>query len=705
MAQINILDANTINQIAAGEVVERPSSVVKELVENAIDAKATAITIEIKDGGTSLIRITDNGTGIDKADIPVAFLRHSTSKIKSVEDLLIVSSLGFRGEALSSIASVSQIELITKTQDALMGVRYMIDGGKEKLSQDIGCPSGTTFIIRHLFYNTPARRKFLKSAMTEAGYINDLVQRLALSHPEIAFKFISNNQTKLHTMGNMQLKDIIYTVFGRDIAANLLPVQEKTDKVSVSGFIGKPIISRGNRAYENYFINGRYIKSGVITKAIEEAYKTFIMVHKFPMTALHFEIDHSLIDVNVHPTKMEIRFNNNEEMYHIVYHAVRDALEGKSLIPEVAFSSEREERQMRKEKELEEKQLAKTQPAPPEPFEVQRRLKEQQAYHAKQQDPHTVQSPQITQSRSATNTDALNVSEKHERVVTYEGEGVQKNAYVQKNTYIQETTPAYKTAVNQSSLSEKQLSDKNIGKQTMEQQSLDMNVVNQAVTKEPKGEQLKSEKSKPEQMVLFNDELLSKSARIRHKLVGQVFETYWIVEYDNKLFIIDQHAAHEKVLYEKLVKAYREKQNSAQYLNPPLILSLSLREEQILKTYREEFLKMGFEVEPFGGNEYALRSVPMDLYGFGEKELLMTMIDCLSADSNTDKEEIIIDKMATAACKAAVKGNQKLSFKEADSLIDQLLEAQNPYTCPHGRPTIISMTQYDLEKKFKRIQS
>ena len=679
MAQINILDANTINQIAAGEVVERPSSVVKELVENAIDAKATAITIEIKDGGTSLIRITDNGTGIDKADIPVAFLRHSTSKIKSVEDLLIVSSLGFRGEALSSIASVSQIELITKTQDALMGVRYLIDGGKEKLSQDIGCPSGTTFIIRHLFYNTPARRKFLKSAMTEAGYINDLVQRLALSHPEIAFKFISNNQTKLHTMGNMQLKDIIYTVFGRDIAANLLPVQGKTDKVSVSGFIGKPIISRGNRAYENYFINGRYIKSGVITKAIEEAYKTFIMVHKFPMTALHFEIDHSLIDVNVHPTKMEIRFNNNEEMYHIVYHAVRDALEGKSLIPEVNFSSEREERQMRKEKELKEKQLAKTQPAPPEPFEVQRRLKEQQA--------------------------TLNVSEKHERAVAYEGASVQKNAYVQKNTYIQETTPVYKTAVKQDSLSEKQLSDKNVGKQTMEQQSSDMNVVNQAVTKELKDEQLKSEKSKPEQMVLFNDELLSKSARIRHKLVGQVFETYWIVEYDNKLFIIDQHAAHEKVLYEKLVKAYREKQNSAQYLNPPLILSLSLREEQILKTYREEFLKMGFEVEPFGGNEYALRSVPMDLYGFGEKELLMTMIDCLSADSNTDKEEIIIDKMATAACKAAVKGNQVLSFKEADALIDQLLEAQNPYTCPHGRPTIISMTQYDLEKKFKRIQS
>lgn len=705
MAQINILDANTINQIAAGEVVERPASVVKELVENAIDAKATAITIEIKDGGTSLIRITDNGTGIDKADIPVAFLRHSTSKIKSVEDLLIVSSLGFRGEALSSIASVSQIELITKTQDALMGVRYLIDGGKEKMSQDIGCPSGTTFIIRHLFYNTPARRKFLKSAMTEAGYINDLVQRLALSHPEISFKFISNNQTKLHTMGNMHLKDIIYTVFGRDIAANLLSVQEKTDKVSVSGFIGKPIISRGNRAYENYFINGRYIKSGVITKAIEEAYKTFIMVHKFPMTALHFEIDHSLIDVNVHPTKMEIRFNNNEEMYHIVYHAVRDALEGKSLIPEVDFSSEREERQMRKEKELEEKQQAKTQPAPPEPFEVQRRLKEQQAYQAKQQRSHTVQSFQITQSGSATNTDTLNVSEKHERAVDYEGAGAQKKAYVQKNTYIQESTPVYKTAVKQDSLSEKQVSDKNVGKQAMEQQSSDMNVVNQTVTKEPKGEQLKSEKSKPEQMVLFNDELLSKSARIRHKLVGQVFETYWVVEYDNKLFIIDQHAAHEKVLYEKLVKAYREKQNSAQYLNPPLILSLSLREEQILKTYKEEFLKMGFEVEPFGGNEYALRSVPMDLYGFGEKELLMTMIDCLSADSNTDKEEIIIDKMATAACKAAVKGNQILSFKEADALIDQLLEAQNPYTCPHGRPTIISMTQYDLEKKFKRIQS
>lgn len=692
MAQINILDANTINQIAAGEVVERPASVVKELVENAIDAKATAITIEIKDGGISLIRITDNGTGIDKADIPVAFLRHSTSKIKSVEDLLVVSSLGFRGEALSSIASVSQIELITKTQDALMGVRYLIDGGQEKLSQDIGCPAGTTFIIRHLFYNTPARRKFLKSAMTEAGYINDLVQRLALSHPEISFKFINNNQTKLHTMGNMQLKDIIYTVFGRDIAANLLPVQGANDKVSIQGFIGKPIISRGNRAYENYFINGRYIKSGIITKAIEEAYKTFIMVHKFPMTALHFQIDHALIDVNVHPTKMEIRFNNNEEIYHLVYHAVRDALEGKSLIPQVSFSSEHEERQQKKAQEQEAKKLAEAKPAPSEPFEVQRRLKEQRIYEQRVQ--KEIKTPELKPKTQAQvietkRSEYVSVQDRHLDVVK---EDAPNNVQNHLPNNVQDGMQADVKNNIQNTISDKDAVKTEIVK-------TEIIADQEQLTKQ------QTDKVKPEQMVLFDDKLLSKTARIKHKLVGQVFETYWIVEYDNKLFIIDQHAAHEKVLYEKLVAAYRKKENSAQYLNPPIILSLSLREEQILKNYREDFLKMGFEVEPFGGNEYALRSVPMDLYGFGEKELMMTMIDCLSADSNTDKEEIIIDKMATAACKAAVKGNQKLSFKEADALIDQLLEAQNPYTCPHGRPTIISMTQYDLEKKFKRIQS
>lgn len=670
MAQINILDSNTINQIAAGEVVERPSSVVKELVENAIDAKATAITVEIKDGGIGMIRITDNGTGIEKSDIPVAFLRHSTSKIKSVEDLLVVASLGFRGEALSSIASVAQVELITKTPDALMGVRYLIDGGQEKLSQDIGCPSGTTIIVRNLFYNTPARRKFLKTAMTEAGYVNDLMQRLALSHPEISFKFINNNQIRLHTVGNMQLKDIIYSVFGRDIASNLLEVDASNQHVRITGFVCKPLICRGNRAYENYFINGRYIKSGVITKAIEEAYKTFIMIHKFPMTALHFEIDTSLIDVNVHPAKMEIRFNNSEEIYQLVFHAVRDALEGKSLIPKASFSSEKEAQQERRAQRLQEQKELASRPAP-EPFETSR-LKELQGQNTSQMsemcDLNTI-SESPTSYHSESRNDQQELHQEH-----HQNPDVQPRQDMQ--AFIE---PAVTNPANVPEAKEQ--------------------------LKEPAEVFNESSNVKPVQMELFDDQLLSKKSRHQYKLIGQVFETYWIVVYSKQMFIIDQHAAHEKVLYEKLVKHFKEKEMAAQYLNPPIILSLSLKEEQILKSHLEEFLRFGFEVESFGGNEYALRSVPMDLYGFGEKELIMTMIDTLNENENAHKEDVIINKMATAACKAAVKGNQKISFAEAQALIAQLFEAKDPYTCPHGRPTIISMTQYDLEKKFKRIQS
>lgn len=632
MPIINLLDTDTINKIAAGEVVERPASVVKELVENAIDAKATAITIEIKDGGIGMIRITDNGTGIEKEDIPKAFLRHSTSKIKSVEDLLVVSSLGFRGEALSSIAAVGQIELITKTRSALLGTRYLIDGGVEKSCEDIGCPSGTTFIVRNLFYNTPARRKFLKTNMTEAGYISDLVQRLALSHPEISFKFTNNDQPKLHTMGNHNLKDIIYNIFGRDITANILPVNVKNDHIEISGFIGKPVINRGNRTYENYFINGRYIKSGIITKAIEEAYKTFIMIHKYPFTALHLAIDTSLIDVNVHPTKMEIRFNNNEEVYKLVYHAVRNTLEGRELIPDVGVGSEKElqkERQQQKEQDL---SIQKKQFKAPEPFETKRR--EMFLENIAQ----TIESK--TESKTIEpKTESKTVEPKTE------------------NKTVNEDAAAYSK------------SDENV------------------------------------QMELFDDKLLSKKARLSHKLIGQVFDTYWIVEYDGKMFIIDQHAAHEKVLYEKLVAGYKSSRPSSQYLNPPLILSLSIKEETAVLNYMDYFKSFGFEIEHFGGMEYAVRAVPMDMYGLCEKDLLIMIIDSFTADNFTEKEDMIIDKLATCACKAAVKGRHKMSFKEADALIDLLLQAQNPYTCPHGRPTIISMSQYDLERKFKRIQN
>lgn len=704
MSAINLLDTDTINKIAAGEVVERPSSVVKELVENAIDAKASAITIEIKEGGTGMIRITDNGTGIEKEDIPTAFLRHSTSKIKSVEDLLSVSSLGFRGEALSSIAAVGQIELVTKTRSALLGVRYLIDGGVEKSCEDIGCPAGTTFIVRNLFYNTPARRKFLKTNMTEAGYISDLVQRLALSHPEISFKFTNNNQTKLHTMGNHQLKDIIYNIFGRDITANILPVSAFNEYIKISGFIGKPVINRGNRSYENYFINGRYIKSNIITKAIEEAYKTFIMVHKYPFTALHLNVDPKLIDVNVHPTKMEIRFNNNEEVYRLVYHAVRSALEGRELIPDVGFDSEKE---LQKKKALEHSQEAKAsknQQHIPEPFEEKRLEAYKSAETAQPVTNIKEQKPFYSQDIKAKE---------------------QKSLYRQ-DIKVKERQPLYSQDIK---VKEQQQPDDMPDHINKEHQSADRFDIK---TKDDPSADISDTKrkydpsvdisdtkkkddsatpaldhavNKPKQLELFDDRLLTKEARIRHKLIGQVFDTYWIVEYDGKMFIIDQHAAHEKVLYEKLVINYKSRKPASQYLSPPVILSLSLREENIIHTYMDYFKNFGFEIEPFGGNEYAVRAVPMEMYGFYEKDLLIMMIDSLSTDNYTEKEDMIIDRLATSACKAAVKGNHKMSFKEADALIEQLLQAQNPYTCPHGRPTIISMSQYDLERKFKRIQN
>lgn len=726
MAHINVLDSDTINKIAAGEVVERPSSVVKELVENAIDAHATAVTVEIKDGGTSLIRVTDNGSGIEKEDIPLAFLRHSTSKIRSVEDLMVVSSLGFRGEALSSIASVAQVELITKTSQALTGVRYCIEGGEETVMEEIGCPSGTTMLVRNLFYNTPARRKFLKSDMTEASYVNDLLMRLSLSHPEVSFKFINNHQNKIHTAGNMQLKDIIYNIYGRDITANLLEIGQNSANMRVHGFIGKPLISRGNRAYENYFINGRYIKSPIITKAIEEAYKTFVMVHKYPFTAFHLEIDASYIDVNVHPTKMEIRFTNNDEVYQLVYRTIRDALSGRDLIPDVTLDTEREVAQREKEAAA-----ARLEAPAPEPFEAARlaalgvgRPKpphETKTGHGAK--PHTgtrtvygtQPSPDVPPSFSAQSSYSAqqklrepsspytapfeSVTDKMKAVDTAKAnavDGIAANVKGADIINIQALACEQDFTAVQAPVTE----PANACEQESAPGQLDACVQDSA----PEQASVLMQISAPEQMELFDDRLLTKKARQSHRLIGQVFETYWLVEYDGKLFIIDQHAAHEKVMYEKLKKHYESSSPVSQYLEPPLILSLTMHEESTLKEYMHELQKIGFEIEHFGGSEYAIRAVPSELYGYTERDLFIDLLDSMTEQAGRLGADIITDRIATMACKAAVKGNQTLSFTEADALIDQLLEAENPYNCPHGRPTIISMTKYELEKKFKRIQ-
>lgn len=622
---ITLLDQNTINKIAAGEVVERPSSVVKELVENAIDAGATAITVEIKEGGISFIRVTDNGSGINKNEIEIAFKRHATSKIKSIEDLMAVSSLGFRGEALASIAAVSQVELITKTANSISGVRYTIDGGVPSEVAEIGAPEGTTFIVRNLFYNTPVRRKFLKTATTEGGYIGSLVEYLALSHPDISFRFISNNQNKLHTSGNMNLKDIIYNVYGRDITNNLYEISGRSQDIEASGFIGKPMVVRGNRTYENYYINGRYIKSSIITKAIEDAYKGFIMPHNYPFSAIHFKINPAIIDVNVHPTKMELRFSNNEYIYNFVYDTCLKALNSKELIAEVSV---------------------------PAPVAV----KMQEA-------------PVVRNVMPDVKLPEKNVSD---------------------------SMPC-KTETKSAESAKAEIKPKRLPEPFEIKGSLQMvkedKVRYEAVTKsEP-----------PKQMNLFENKLLDENSRNKYRIIGQLFDTYWLIEFEDKFYMMDQHAAHEKVLYERTMNKLHNKTIGTQMILPPIVLSLNMHEEEIYKTNQDIFKRLGYEIEEFGGNEYKVTGIPAGLPKMDYKQLLIDVLDGLSEESAGKDPDIITEKVASMSCKAAVKGNNRLSFNEAFELMDELMKAENPYNCPHGRPTLIMMSRYEIEKKFKRI--
>jgi len=674
MNKIQVLDQVTIDKIAAGEVIERPASVVKELVENAIDAGATSVTVEIKDGGISYIRIADNGCGIVKEEVPSAFLRHSTSKIRSVDDLVHIGSLGFRGEALSSIAAVSQVELVTKTKEDMYGTSYRIAGGKEEALDDAGAPDGTTFLIRQLFYNTPARRKFLKTPMTEASHVGELVTRMALSHPEISFQFINNGQSKIHTSGNGNLKDVIYHVYGREIAANLLAVDYERTGMKITGYLGKPLISRGNRNFENYFINGRYVKSNMIAKAIEDAYKDFTMQHKYPFVVLHMEIDGEHIDVNVHPTKMELRFNNQQDVYNSVYEAVDRGLHAEELIPHVEIpkppGAEASKRHVAAGAPADPNKNA---PAPlrPEPDQ------------ARQEAPVREEAP-AGKDPGQKDVDYF-MEEMKKRVRSYHdrhssAEVQDKNAIFRPDVQadrIREAVEYAKTDVPQ---------EKN-------------NRIRDAYGTVP----LKDEEA-AKQIDMFEEKLLDREMKAEYKLIGQAFDTYWIIEFHDSLYIIDQHAAHERVLYERTLKNMKTREFTSQYISPPIILNLTMQEAELLNTYMGRFTKLGFEMEEFGQESYAVRAVPDNLFGIAKKELLLEMIDSLSDEiSRNLSPDLIDEKVASMSCKAAVKGNMKLSAAEVDALIGELLLLENPYHCPHGRPTIIAMTRRELEKKFKRI--
>ena len=623
MAVIHLLSQNTIDQIAAGEVVERPRSVVKELTENAIDAGATAISVEIKDGGISLIRVTDNGSGIEKSEIRKAFLRHATSKIEDARDLPHIHSLGFRGEALSSICAVSQMELITKTQEEFAGVHYQIEGGAECEFSEIGAPKGTTFLVRNLFYNVPARRKFLKQPQTEGSYVADLMEHLALSHPDISIKFIVNGQVRFQTSGNNQLKEVIYRIYGKEVTDHVIDFSLNGKSVRVRGFLGKPEQNRSNRNFEIFFVNGRYVHNDVLQKAVEEGYKQYLMQHKFPFCVLHFEFEPEDIDVNVHPAKMEIRLQHGSEVYAEIAAAIRDRLHEIELIPDVLLTEEKEQTP----------QISQA----PEPFEVNRTRMER-------------------------------IPEPVMEMVAEE-----------------ETTYQAKLSVR------KILGDHPVN---TTESDLHHNIIKSA-------EHILVEK--PVQLALFEENFVDVKSRESYQILGQIFDTYWLIAFKDKLFIMDQHAAHEKVKYERLVKELRNKTVSSQQITPPVVLHLDSREEQTLLSYRDYFTSLGFEIEEFGTGSVAIRSMPVDLYGCEEMEFFREVLDELCENPMKDQPDVILNKLASMACKAAVKGNNSLTFEEVSALLDEMLTLDNPYHCPHGRPTIISMSKYEIEKKFKRI--
>ncbi len=658
---IKVLDQATINKIAAGEVVERPSSVVKELVENAIDAGATAITVEIKDGGMSFIRITDNGAGIEKEEVPTAFIRHATSKIMTIEDLLSVSSLGFRGEALASIAAVAQVECITKTAHALTGIRYEIHGSKEIASEEIGTPTGTTIIVRNLFYNVPARKKFLKTAMTEGSYVTELITRLSLSHPEVSFKYIINGSNKIATSGNGKLQDVIYHIYGRDISANLLPVKREAGDFSVEGYIGKAYVSKGNRSFEHYFVNGRYIRSNIVTKAIEEAYKSFVMIHKFPFTALHFTLDSNKLDVNVHPTKMEFKYADGEQLFHFVKDSVRKALLSEEMIQDVSLRSTKEERSITVE------QQRKTTQNVPEPFEKKARAMRYQ----KDITEHKTEAEKKVQSV----TQSPNYTIQQEKEISRAAASSQKKHNTSK---IMNPENRHISVIDSATSKEKEVNE------TFPQEITDI-----------EGEQLS----------IPMEQFISENARKKHRLIGQVFKTYWMIEYDEKLYIVDQHAAHEKVMFERLMKQLSEKAVISQQLLPPKVLHLDSVEYDTVIRHMEMFQQTGFDLEEFGDDSIVVRAMPDDIMGVDPQLLFDALVNALMEERGNISLDFFVEKLSGMACKAAIKGNTEISSKEADALIEEMLSLDNPYNCPHGRPTMISLTKSELERKFKRIQN
>ncbi len=665
MAEIHVLDDTTIDKIAAGEVVERPASVVKELVENAMDAGAHAVTVEIKEGGIEFIRVTDDGDGIEHTQVRNAFMRHATSKISSVADLMCLNSMGFRGEALSSIAAVAKVELITKTKDAITGTRLCLEGARETAFEEVGAPNGTTFIVRNLFFNTPVRRKFLKTAMTEASYITDLLEHMALSRPEISFKYVLNGQTKFYTNGDGDLHAIIYRIFGRDIANELMAFQAVDENIVIEGFLGKTALNRANRNFENYFVNRRYVKSKILSKAIEEGYQPYMMQHRYPFCVVHITVPPESVDVNVHPTKMEVRFSNQNSIYKLIADNISEFLSQQEMIPQATLGPDK------KSKKKEEKK-----PEAPEPFEKERRLADTVANAA------NLLREDTGYNRGKNDTSVIFAS-------SYDDAKTEKEPFFVDNRAPIQPQSSSVTADSQPN----PVQNKILGAPPKENDMQNSGIIKAK-------DQIIVEK--PEQLNFFDEKLLTREAKQEYRIVGQIFDTYWIIEYRDKMLMIDQHAAHEKVKYEQILKKVEANEVYTQTLTPPVVISVTPKEADIINSYAKYFEELGFEIEDFGMNAFAIRGVPLDLFSYQIKDLFEEILTQMSESPVKGVPQIIREKIASMACKAAVKGNNSLSFSEADRLIEQLLELDNPYNCPHGRPTIISMSKYEVEKKFKR---
>lgn len=706
MPEIKLLDNQTIDKIAAGEVVEKPASVVKELVENAMDAGAKAITVEIKGGGIDLIRITDDGCGIPAEQLPKAFLRHATSKIESDADLFYLQTLGFRGEALASISAVAQVEMITKTADSLTGTRIVIEGGVQKELEEVGAPNGTTILVRNLFYNTPARKKFLKSAMTEGSHIVELMQHMALSMPAMSFKLVVNNAVKFHTSGNGDLKEVIYRIYGRDTTKALIPVSVEQDGITIEGYLGKPELSRANRAFENYFVNRRYVRSNFISKGIEDGYKGFMMQHQFPFCVLHINVDTTALDVNVHPTKMQVRMSNQEQLVRALVDSIHNSLSGKEMIPEAKLVKE---------------EVAEERITTPEPFEKERlkdwKISEVERVRADEGGVQAQGTANLTKNSVAASSENT-VQEKQGDYIDLTkvnrpfsnpvfnlkptiGVMPEKKRFESDLFFADDVAESVNNDSNETDAKYK--SDE---RDSIIADLSDLDVKDNWKAVETKPESPFSQDiiiEKPEQLDLFEEKILTEEKRSEFKVLGQVFKTYWLIEFEDKLYVMDQHAAHEKVLFEAFVKKYREKEILSQNLTPAVVVSLSPGDALVYEEHKEVFDGFGFEIESFGGNELMLRAIPLDLYGADAKEMFLAILEELAQVHSANRIEIIEDRIATMACKAAVKGNNTMTFEEVSVLLDQLLTLENPYQCPHGRPTMFSMTKYEIEKKFKRI--